>query len=551
MDFSWLKRSMPRGLYGRVALILLLPGLCGQQGTGVLSEPPGLKVIQGGELAEWAGHLASDEFGGRMTGSPGQAKAAEYVTAHFESLGLEPLGDADPSGVRGFLQHYPLVRTYLDPEATRLVLTGETDDREFTTGFAVVPGSAQGAVDSEGEFVYAGLVGSRSFKRGIQLDDWTGKIPVLVVDIPDAGVQLGIEQQMMTGTFLLASMKRRVDRFVNQGAEVVVLCVLDSDTSAGNMLSYASLLPGQDMLESPGSVGAGMGVLMQMMQSKSHTVYTGREVSLALLGAFGIDADAAAAAQDEEALSRLKGASGSVQIKVSVDRDARASNVVAVLRGSDPDLRHEAVVFSAHQDHVGLRVDGDVFNGADDNASGSAGLMSIAKAFATADLAPRRSIIFLSVSGEELGLWGSAYFAANPAWPIREIVANINTDMIGRSGPESGPEEVAVTPSYRHEKFSTIVREAAEIAEVVGLGLRNGDKYYTRSDHYNFAQKGVPVVFFCDGEHEDYHQVSDHADKLDPQKMESIARLAYWTGYRIAEADGRPFTLGRSTGWRR
>ena len=178
-------------------------------------------------------------------------------------------------------------------------------------------------------------------------------------------------------------------------------------------------------------------------------------------------------------------------------------------------------------------------------------MMSIAKAFATADLAPRRSIIFLSVSGEELGLWGSAYFAANPAWPIREIVANINTDMIGRSGPESGPEEVAVTPSYRHEKFSTIVREAAEIAEVVGLGLRNGDKYYTRSDHYNFAQKGVPVVFFCDGEHEDYHQVSDHADKLDPQKMESIARLAYWTGYRIAEADGRPFTLGRSTGWRR
>ena len=542
---------MTRTPSGLLALILLLPGLCGQQGTGVLSEPPGLKVIQGGELAEWAGHLASDEFGGRMTGSPGQAKAAEYVTAHFESLGLEPLGDADPSGVRGFLQHYPLVRTYLDPEATRLVLTGETDDREFTTGFAVVPGSAQGAVDSEGEFVYAGLVGSRSFKRGIQLDDWTGKIPVLVVDIPDAGVQLGIEQQMMTGTFLLASMKRRVDRFVNQGAEVVVLCVLDSDTSAGNMLSYASLLPGQDMLESPGSVGAGMGVLMQMMQSKSHTVYTGREVSLALLGAFGIDADAAAAAQDEEALSRLKGASGSVQIKVSVDRDARASNVVAVLRGSDPDLRHEAVVFSAHQDHVGLRVDGDVFNGADDNASGSAGLMSIAKAFATADLAPRRSIIFLSVSGEELGLWGSAYFAANPAWPIREIVANINTDMIGRSGPESGPEEVAVTPSYRHEKFSTIVREAAEIAEVVGLGLRNGDKYYTRSDHYNFAQKGVPVVFFCDGEHEDYHQVSDHADKLDPQKMESIARLAYWTGYRIAEADGRPFTLGRSTGWRR
>ena len=533
------------------AVVLLLPGLRGQRVTEVLAEPPGLSVIQGEELVRWAGHLASDEFGGRLTASPGQVKAAEYIAAHFETLGLEPLGDEDSPGERGYFQHYPLARTYLEPGATSLVLVGENGDEEFTTGFAVVPASAPGVEDIEGEFVYAGLVDSRSFKRGIQLADWTGKIPVLVVDIPDAGARLGIEQQMMIGTFLLGSMKRRVDRFANQGAEVVVLCVLDSDTSVGNLLSYSAIAPGQDMLESPGSVGAGMGVLLQMMQAKVHTVYAGRRVSLALLEAFGLDAAAAGTAPDEQALASLEEVAGRVRIKVSVDRDAKASNVVAVLRGSDPDLRDEAVVFSAHMDHVGLRIDGDVFNGADDNASGSAGLMSIAKAFAAADRAPRRSIIFLSVSGEELGLWGSAYFAAHPTWPIRQIVADINTDMIGRSGPESGPEEVAITPSYRHERFSTMVRDSAGIAEIVGLGLRNGDKYYTRSDHYNFAQVGIPVVFFSDGEHEDYHQVSDHADKLDPKKMESIARLAYWTGYRVAEADGRPRTLGRSPDWRR
>ena len=153
------------------------------------------------------------------------------------------------------------------------------------------------------------------------------------------------------------------------------------------------------------------------------------------------------------------------------------------------------------------------------------------------------------MSGEELGLWGSAFYADNPTWPLKKIVANINTDMIGRSGPESGPDQVTVTPSYQHGKFSTMVRDAAGIAKKLGLGLASGDKYYQRSDHYNFARKGIPVVFFCDGEHEDYHQVTDHADKLDPVKMERVARLAYWTGWMVAQANRRPATLGKQKSW--
>ena len=121
--------------------------------------------------------------------------------------------------------------------------------------------------------------------------------------------------------------------------------------------------------------------------------------------------------------------------------------------------------------------------------------------------------------------------------------------MIGRSGPESDVDEVPVTPSYRHPMFSTIVRDAAEIGGSLGMTFSSGDKYYTRSDHYNFAVKGVPVVFFCNGEHEDYHQVTDHADKLEPEKMERIARIAYWVGRRVAQADDRPRTLGRSRDW--
>jgi Zn-dependent M28 family amino/carboxypeptidase len=122
--------------------------------------------------------------------------------------------------------------------------------------------------------------------------------------------------------------------------------------------------------------------------------------------------------------------------------------------------------------------------------------------------------------------------------------------MIGRSGPESGPLEVGVTPSFRHSMYSTIVRDAAGFAAKVGLSFTSGDKYYERSDHYNFAKKGIPVVFFCDGEHEDYHQVTDHAEKLDGEKMERIARLAFWTGWSVANADEVPRRLGKREDWR-
>jgi Zn-dependent M28 family amino/carboxypeptidase len=229
--------------------------------------------------------------------------------------------------------------------------------------------------------------------------------------------------------------------------------------------------------------------------------------------------------------------------------NVKAKNVVGYLRGSDPVLADEAVVFSAHMDHVGVRYDGDVFNGADDNASGTSGLLEIAHAFALAKERPRRSVVFLAVSGEEKGLWGSAYYADHPTWPLPQIVANVNTDMIGRSGPESGPDQVTVTPSFRHGMFSTIVRDAHRYAQAIGLGFENGDTYYARSDHYNFATKKIPVVFFCNGEHPDYHQVSDTADKLDPAKMEKIARLAFATGWAVADAAERPKVLGKCADW--
>ncbi|MDO8349187.1 MAG: M20/M25/M40 family metallo-hydrolase, partial [Planctomycetota bacterium] len=238
---------------------------------------------------------------------------------------------------------------------------------------------------------------------------------------------------------------------------------------------------------------------------------------------------------------------GKLVLGIKVDEKGSSSNVVAVLEGKGK--KSECVVFSAHHDHIGQRLDGDAFNGADDNASGTSGLLEIAEAFAKGGERPERSIVFLSVSGEELGLWGSAWFADHPTWPLDKIVADINIDMIGRAGGEGNAVAMQVTPSHEHPKYSTLVRDAVARGSKFDIAFTSGDIYYERSDHFNFAKKGVPVVFFCDGEHPDYHQVSDHADKLDYVRMEAVARLAFWTGWEVAQNKGRPQELGKQPNW--
>jgi hypothetical protein len=514
-----------------------------------IPEPRGMQTIQAEDLMKWATYLASDELKGRLTGSPGQEIAASFIAKHFESLDLEPLGDEGEDGKRSFFQKYPLTRTSLDAQATGISIGEDQASESFARGFAVIPALRKSTdpVVAVGEFVYAGLVNTRTFKKGAEIDDWTGKIPVFVIKLPKTTTNFGIERQIMTGMFLVSSLKRRTDKLARRGAKVSLFCVLDDNSAVTNMLTYTAIGPGQDMMEMKGS--SSMGAMMKMMSARVPTVYMSCKVSMALLEAIGLTEETARVAQTPEQLAKLKTPKGTVKIAVKTDPKAFATNVVAVLRGSDPKLREEAVIYSAHMDHVGMRLDGDAYNGADDNASGSAGLMAIAKAFVSTGKAPPRSVIFLSVSGEELGLWGSAYYSDNPTWDIDNIVANINTDMIGRNGPESGAMDVTVTPSNRHKMFSTIVRDSAKIGEQMGIKFTSGDKYYQRSDHYNFARKGIPVVFFCNGEHKDYHQVSDHAEKLEPGKMQRIARLAYWTGYQVALAKERPRKLGRSKNW--
>jgi Zn-dependent M28 family amino/carboxypeptidase len=249
-----------------------------------------------------------------------------------------------------------------------------------------------------------------------------------------------------------------------------------------------------------------------------------------------------------------------ISITVRVKSDAAATqNVVGVFEGSDPVLKNEYVALGAHYDHVGvgIPVNGDaIYNGADDDGSGTTALLAMAEALAKTSTRPKRSVLFVWHAGEEKGLWGSRYFTDFPTIPLDKIVAQINIDMIGRSKKEgdtnprnsglSGPNEIYVIGS---KMMSTELGEITDSVNKQYLNLTydfryddptDPNRFFFRSDHYNYARKGIPIVFFFAGVHEDYHRPGDSADKIDYQKMENVSRTIYMTLWEIANRATRP-----------
>lgn len=486
-------------------------------GTVPDGAPEGMALVDRADLRRHATFLASDELRGRYTGSEGQQRAAEYIAERFEELGLLPLGDRR-RGRASYFQTYELVRTALDPKASEI----RVGAKAFEEGFAVIPGSDLRRVNVSGNLEFCGRGAPEEIPRSLRR-----RIPVVALRAVGGG-----DRAAMAGSVGLNKV-RSIQRELESRGAACAIYLIDGDGGFADALAYQALLPGKPLVTVPGRGRRRSGGPL----GDGPAIFAAGALGDALIEALGVDADGQATS---------KRASGRVRLTVEEDDDFEAVNVVGVVRGESRD--DEAVVFSAHMDHIGVRLDGDVFNGADDNASGSSGLLEIAEAFAKGPR-PARSIVFLSVSGEELGLWGSAHFADDPTWPLERTIADINIDMIGRLTDSAGRDEIEVTPTFRHAKYSTLVQEASRLAGLMGMRLTNGDQYYERSDHYNFARKGIPVVFFCNGEHPDYHKVTDEVEKLDFEKMERVARLAYWLGYSVADTPARPRDLGSRSGW--
>jgi len=448
------------------------------------------------------GVIADDSMRGRDTPSPELEKVAAYIASEFRRMGLKPGGD---NGT--FLQRYAIDRVQFAADSS----------------IAFVHGGGDATLSYGRDFVFS----DNMFESG----DYAGDL-VLLTGTMGGGIQL--DTAALAGKMLVvtARVRNRADRqrlLAWRPAGVIGL------TSAADSL-WMTLVErsSQTQLRDPSrQVGAPL-------------VLTVRAGSLApvltRLGADSAVVQQAAQAGAPLTARPLAGAQLHVHGRIrAVDRRS-APNVVGILEGSDPRLKREYVVLSAHMDHVGVGrpVNGDsIYNGADDDASGTIAVVEAAEAFAQLQPRPKRSIIFLTVSGEEKGLWGSAYFADHPPVPVANIVADLNTDMVGRNWKDT----IVAIGKEHSDLGATLNRVGAAHPELRMQPIDDiwpQESFYTRSDHYNFARKGVPILFFFNGTHADYHRPSDSVDKIDAEKESRIVKLVFYLGLDVANAADRP-----------
>ncbi len=229
-------------------------------------------------------------------------------------------------------------------------------------------------------------------------------------------------------------------------------------------------------------------------------------------------------------------------------KEIKSENVVAIVEGSTiPD---EYIVISSHLDHVGMK-DGEIYNGADDDGSGTVALLEIAEAFqkaADAGLQPKRSLVFLHVTGEEKGLLGSKYYTDNPLYPIANTVANLNIDMVGRIDPKRDSENRNYIYLIGSDRLSTELHEISEAVNKATTKIEldytynaenDPNRFYFRSDHYNFAKNNIPVIFYFNGTHDDYHRPSDTVEKIEYDLLTERAKLIFYTAWEVANRESK------------
>jgi len=226
----------------------------------------------------------------------------------------------------------------------------------------------------------------------------------------------------------------------------------------------------------------------------------------------------------------------------------KTENVAAIIEGST--YPNEYIVLTAHLDHVGIE-NGEIFNGADDDGSGSMALLEIAEAFKLAELdgnRPKRSIVILHVSAEEKGLLGSKYYTDNPLYPLDETITNLNVDMIGRTDPTRNSNNDEYIYLIGTDRLSTMLHETSEKVNYKTVNLEldyrfnawdDPNRFYERSDHWHFAKNNIPVIFYFSGTHEDYHQPTDTAEKIRYDLLTKRTRLIFHTAWEIANMDER------------
>jgi len=491
--------------------------------------------ITADQLRDYLTLVAADEMEGRDTPSRGLDTTAKYLASQLSRWGLKPAGD-DGS----YFQRIALRREKIDPAQTQAELNGQS----FNYGDDFL--ADHSAANLTGPVVYvnhAWVIKSKNIDAlsGIEVKD---KVAVLV----DNGLPKDVTRQDLTGKqgeawdFPINLLQKR-------GAKCVLIIPNFNTLANWQLRRQAGMERGRIVVERFQTSNSQNIPVIWPSPRMLNALFQGEKQTAATLF------NRATANDPVEAFDLNP--SKTLSLKISLKAEpASTQNVVAILEGSDPALKSEYVAIGAHYDHLGSGAGQrhQIFHGADDDGSGTVAMLAMAEAFARGPR-PKRSILFIWHTGEEKGLWGSRYFTAYPTVPLNQIAAQLNIDMIGRTKTENDKPANQPLPKPGEifligpKIMSTELLELSEAVNKSYLNLRfdykyddikHPDNFFFRSDHYNYAQKGIPIIFYMDGTHEDYHRPSDTAEKIDYRNMEKVVRTIYATGWELANRANRP-----------
>jgi hypothetical protein len=490
------------------------------------------QTITAADMKDLLTDLAGKEFQGRETGTEGQKKAANYIADYFRQLGLPALGqDGSYFQQINFLsQSWDNIDLEMDGEGLR-----------HLWDYYAIPGDNQTLDWTDlNEITFLGYGIDDPAYSDFAGEDVNGKAILIYKGEPkdkDGKFRISGTEEASAWS---ADEVKKLQAARKHGAKVVF--IIDDNFKENVSEARKSILNRRlSMVEN-----------MPEDRQLANSVYLSSQVARKMIsGKFNKVVKARKKIQK-------KGKSKSVSIPVNLrlrqevnERKLVGENVLGYLEGTDPKLKDELLVVTAHYDHLGMRGE-DIYYGADDNGSGTTTVLEVAQAFVEAKskgLGPRRSVLFMLVSGEEKGLLGSHYYVEYPVFPLEQTIADVNVDMVGRV---DNKHEEAGNPNYIYvigsNRLSTELHQINEDANARYTQLEldytynaedDPNRYYYRSDHYNFAERGIPAIFFFNGTHQDYHRTTDTVDKINFDKMEKIGRLVFHTSWELANRDER------------
>ncbi len=490
--------------------------------SGLEPTPEAVDSITAREIGGHLRFLASDLMRGRDTASPEIRLAAEYLAAHLFAADARPLGDQGRQGQgRTYFQRFPLdvvtpisqgsaLELTLDFGGAKRVVACKLGDDYVLRPHGVIGG------EIESDVVFAGYGRDDADKK---IDDYAAlavnnRFVLVFEGGPEDSAGSGGPRPHTNPFAKLEAARKR-------GALGMLLIQPPGKNSNTPRVPFSARNLGFDAPRLSLTPSPAVPPAVTLADPIRDLLVDSLKLST----------------EDDH---RPKSPAGRLRVRFrhEVKREAREDrNVLGYLPGVDPQKKNEVVVFSAHYDHEGVDAKGEIFNGSDDNASGTSAVLEIAEAFALSPR-PARSVMFLWVSGEEKGLLGSAWYADHRLLPDgASIVADINLDMVSRNDSK----KIGITPSPKHADYNSLIPAAQDVCRIEGLeAVFDTDPFYGRTDSYNFAKKGIPIVFFFSGIHQDYHKSTDDFEKADLDKAAHVARAAFRLGWRTAQDENAP-----------